>query len=81
MASINTMRRERRRAFQNLKQAMRKVDVSQEKVERLINRVLARKLNVPETKDVARVLSLSNGSIGLFRDFVGLCEQIEKDFF
>lgn len=57
MATINQLRRERLAFFAELKRALRDVDSAIESNERLINRVLGRRLNVPEQTDYEKFVS------------------------
>lgn len=57
-SSINELVRERRAVVANLKRTLRGVDSQQERLERYLNRLLARKRKVPELDDLAQVSTM-----------------------
>ena len=68
-STINKIRQERKNVFRELRSIMRKVDNKQEKTESLIRRVLNRKLNVPDTKDLQQVLSFTREALAYYAQF------------
>ncbi|MBA7709698.1 hypothetical protein ES703_118620 [subsurface metagenome] len=72
MATLNQIIRERRLVFADLKKLIKVVDSAGERSERLVNRVLSRRLKVPEYSDLSKVLShVSEQEKGL-RSLVGV---------
>jgi len=57
--SVNQVLRERRAVWRALKRSLKAVDTKLEEIERLQNRVLARKRKAPEFDDLQKVISLS----------------------
>ena len=53
MASLTQVIRERKLVIRNLKKSLKVVDSNLELAERLISRILQRKLKVPEVSDLA----------------------------
>ena len=65
MATINQLRIERRAYFQELKRSARSVDSGVEKLQRLVDRVLDRRRDVPESLDWEKAVQELNNLLDL----------------
>ena len=59
MASINVVARERKIAFKEAKRYLKDVDTVQEAMKRYIDRVVARKIKLPEVEDVLDLIGMA----------------------
>jgi len=80
MATLAEIGRARRGDFRRLLQASRALDASQEKVEREIKRLVARKKAVPETEDARRIITLLGGVTTSITAMNNLMSQIVKNW-
>jgi hypothetical protein len=58
-STINEVRRERHQALRTLKRYARGVDTGVEALQRLLERVLSRKLKIPESKDLVELEAIA----------------------
>lgn len=70
MASLNVVIRERRSVVRELKKTMKLVDSQVELSERLISRILSRRLKVPELADLAKLGDYANSLNQALRVYV-----------
>lgn len=75
MATLNQTIRERKKVFANLKKALKIVDSVLERQERLIGRVLQRKLKVPEVSDLATLAQWNLDLNGALRDYTRILKS------
>jgi hypothetical protein len=76
MSDINQVIRERKREFENLKRYLKAVDTEVEKIERMIEKVLARKNKVPNSADYQRTIDLVVDCYIAWSDFVQQVENV-----
>lgn len=72
MATLNQIVRERKKAVQNLRKALRLVDSPQEKLERLLRRISQRRYKVPEENDLAKAAVLANEIVNALETFLAV---------
>ncbi len=76
MATINQLRRERRGVFRRARRGLRSVDTAIEKTQRFVTAVLARKVKVPESADLLRLLDDINE---IYNALLPLVQQLNQD--
>ncbi len=72
MATLNQIIKDRKLAIRNLQKALRLVDAPQEKIERLLRRLIQRRYKVPEESDLAKVGELANQVVNSMSVFLEL---------
>jgi hypothetical protein len=72
MASLNQIIRERKSVVQGLKKALRLIDTQVELSERLISRILSRRLKVPELADLGKLAGYASSLNQALRVYVAL---------
>jgi hypothetical protein len=76
VSDINQVIRERKREFENLKRYLKAVDTEVEKIERMIEKILARKNKVPNSADYQRTIDLVVDCYIAWSDFVQQVENV-----
>lgn len=82
MASINQIARERKKAFGVAKKHLKQVDTILEALERHINRVIARKIKIPEVQDTMDALGMAqlmDASVSTFMDMMADMSEFFTD--
>lgn len=75
MASLNEIARERKLFWKDLKKHLRNVDSWQEKMERKINQVLARKRDMPDEEDLADLVGMMQAMADSWMAFGGIIDM------
>lgn len=78
--SLNELRRERKKAFRQMRQKLRVVDTQVEKGERFLKRKLALKRNLIESSDVDEFLVILKAIDLALRALIKLIEALKNIF-
>jgi len=70
MATLAAVARERKNALRNLIERSRKLDAKQEVLEREIIRLKNRKRAIPEVADMARLVTMADGTAAALNELV-----------
>ena len=80
MATINEIRRERRKAYFEIRRQAKAIDTRVEALRRQINRIISRKTKVPEAADLEETYAKLQGVNQTMNEFVKLMQQTENIF-
>lgn len=80
MATLASVARERKSDLRTLMVASLKLDAEQEKLEREVRRLLARKKAVPEVADAERLAGLAQGVNAALGNMVSVIEAVSQSW-
>lgn len=76
MATLASVARERKAQLRQLMVASRRLDAAQEKLEREVKRIIARKKGVPEVADAERLTGLAQGVDGALNAMASVLSNV-----
>jgi len=80
MATLQAVARERKAQLRQLLIASRKLDASQESLEREIKRIVARKRSVPELSDATRLTGMAQQVEGALGNMVAVISSVSQSW-
>lgn len=80
MAALAAVARDRKAQLRQLMVASRKLDASQEALEREVKRLLVRKKAVPELADAERLATLAQNVNGSLQSMISVIESVAQSW-
>jgi len=80
MATLASVARERKAQLRQLLVASRKLDASQETLEREIKRIVTRKRSVPELADAERLATMAQAVEGSLAGMVSVIQSVSQSW-